>query len=162
RGITPADVLPITAFQSRMPRESLTLLPYVITHTTYATYSRGGTPATGYASYHHAVDLIIEHVKSTTRPTYTHLYLPEVDSLCHKIGVEHPDVMSLVQAIDAEMARLAAGVAGRARIVISADHGLIDVAPEQQTLLLSDDPLLPMLQCPPSGDARMPVFHVKP
>src|SRR5215212_1831181 len=162
RGIRPQDVLPLAAFQSSMTRDSLTLLPYLITHTSYATYARGGTNAHGYASYHHAVDLTIDHVAKATGPTYTHLYLPEVDSICHKVGVDHPDVVSLVMELDAEMARLSAGLDGRGKIVISADHGLIDVAPEQQTLLMHDDPLLQLLEVPPSGDARMPIFHVKP
>jgi hypothetical protein len=161
RGIKPEDVLPLPAFQSRMSRDSLTLLPYVITHTTYANYSRGYTPGHGYASAHHAVDITIEHVKVATRPTYTHLYLPDVDAKCHHVGVNHPDVVSLVMQLDAEMARLSAALKGRARIVITADHGLIDVPREKQTLLQSDDPLLQLLAVPPSGDARMPVFHVK-
>ena len=162
RGIVPTDVLPLPAFQGRMTRDSLTLLPYVITHTVYATYSRGDTPAHGYASYHHAVDLIISHIAAATRPTYTHLYLPEVDTKCHHVGVDHPDVVSLVMQIDVEMARLATAIEGRGRLVISADHGLIDVPVGDQILLMSDDPLLAMLQAPPSGDARMPLFHVKP
>ena len=162
RGIHPRDVLPLAAFQSRMTRDSLTLLPYLITHTAYARYSRGDTPAHGYASYHHAVDLVISHVTSAPSATYTHLYLPEVDTLCHKVGVNHPDVVSLVMRIDAEMARLATALEQRGRLVISADHGLIDVAAENQTLLTADDPLLPLLEVPPSGDARMPLFHVKP
>ena len=162
RGIRPQDVLPLPAFQSRMKRDSLTLLPYLITHTTYATYSRGGTAAHGYASYHHAVDLTIEHLSKAPGPTYTHLYLPEVDTICHKVGVEHADVMSLVMLLDAEMARLKAALPPTARLVISADHGLIEVPPEQQALLMHDDPLLLLLKCPPSGDARMPIFHVKP
>jgi hypothetical protein len=161
RGLTPTDILPLPAFHTRLTRDSLTLMPYVITHTAYANYSRGNTPAHGYASYHHAVDLIITHVTSATQPTYTHLYLPEVDTKCHHVGVDHPDVVSLVMQIDAEMARLATALEGRGRLVISADHGLIDVPPANQVLLMSDDPLLQLLQVPPSGDARMPLFHVK-
>ena len=41
-----------------------------------------------------------------TGPTFTHLYLPEVDSICHKLGVGHADVVPLVMRIDAELARL--------------------------------------------------------
>ena len=162
RGIRPQDVLPLPAFQSSMNRDSLTLLPYLITHTTYATYARGGTAAHGYASYHHAVDLTIDHVSKASGPTYTHMYLPEVDTICHKAGAECQDVMSLVMKLDAEMARLHEGLAGRARLVLSADHGLIDVPADQQTLLMHDDPLLGLLKVPPSGDARMPIFHIKP
>jgi hypothetical protein len=161
RGIKAEDVLPLPAFQGRLPRQSLSLLPYVITHTTYANYARGYTAGHGYASYHHAVDLIIEHVQRAAQPTYTHLYLPDVDAKCHHVGLDHDEVVSLVMQIDAQMQRLATALQGRARIVLTADHGLLDVPRECQYLIQTDDPLLQVLLVPPSGDARMPVFHVK-
>jgi hypothetical protein len=162
RGITPEQLIPVPPFQLKSRRQSLTLLPYLITHTTYATFSRGGTAAHGYASWKHAVDLVIEHVTNAAAPTYTHLYLPEVDTKVHHDGVDHPDVVSLVMQIDAELARLSAALRGRARVVVTADHGLIDVPAEDQHLLEADDPLMGLLAVPPSGDARMPIFHVKP
>jgi hypothetical protein len=107
------------------------------------------------------MDLVINRVREARRPTYTHLYLPEVDSACHRFGVNHPEVAALVSNIDSELERLSAGLAGKARIIVSADHGLLDVAPELQTLLMTGDPLLDLLAVPPSGDARMPIFHVR-
>jgi hypothetical protein len=47
-----------------------------------------------------------------------------------------------------------------ARIVVSADHGLIDVLKSDQAFLTDGDPVLEMLRVPPTGDARMPIFHV--
>src|SRR5207237_3856376 len=160
-GIEPKDVLPEPPVLPRMTSEVLTLTPSYICDTTYNNYVRGGTRGFGYTSIRQAADRIIQQVRSATRPTYTHLYLPEVDSICHKLGVEHPNVVPMVMQIDAELARLAAAVAGKARIVVSADHGLIDVPREHQTLLFTGDPLLDLLVVPPSGDARMPVFHVR-
>src|SRR5204863_7272223 len=92
-----------------------------------------------------------------------HLYLHVVDTPCHHASVNHDTVVPLVLGIDEELRRLAASIAGRARIVVSADHGLIDVPKPDQALLFSGDELLEMLLpgVPPSGDARMPVFHVR-
>jgi hypothetical protein len=77
------------------------------------------------------------------------------------MGSENDEVIPLVLKIDAELQRLAAALEGRARIVVTADHGLIDVPEAKQTLLTAGDPLLELLDVPISGDARMPVFHVK-
>src|SRR4029078_1714708 len=44
----------------------------------------------------------------------------------------------------------------------SADHGLIDVLKSDQAFLTDGDPMLEMLRVPPTGDARMPIFHVLP
>jgi hypothetical protein len=60
--------------------------------------------------------------------------------------------------IDAEMARPRHRHRGRGRLVISADHGLIDVPAADQVLSCPTNPLLAPPQVPPSGDARMPLF----
>ncbi|MDQ3439127.1 MAG: hypothetical protein M3478_02115, partial [Planctomycetota bacterium] len=59
-----------------------------------------------------------------------------------------------------ELDRLFSALGGRARIVVSADHGLIDVLKSDQAFLTDADPMLAMLGVPPTGDARMPIFHV--
>jgi hypothetical protein len=161
RNITAEQLLPVPAFLNRMTHRPLTLLPAPIADTAYARYSRGYTDFLGYVSIPHAIDQIAQHVMAATSATYTHLYLPDVDTLCHHVGVDQPGVLPLVHRIETELQRLADALGGRARIVISADHGLIDVPRPQQTALIDGDPLLAMLVVPPSGDARMPIFHVR-
>jgi len=48
------------------------------------------------------------------------------------------------------------------RIVVSADHGQIDVADGDTCLLPDGDPMLDVLLAAPSGDPRVPLFHVRP
>jgi hypothetical protein len=161
RGIRPEDVLPVGALMPRMTLEPMTLVPALLANTSYNLFTRGGTAGFGYTSVQQAMNQIVQRIRHATRPTYTHLYMPEVDTMCHRFGAEHPELMALVANIDAELDRLATALAGEARIVVSADHGLIDVPHEQQTLLMSGDPLLELLVVPPTGDARMPIFHVR-
>lgn len=160
RGIQPQDVLTAHPLCGRMTRDALTIVPASLANTMYNKYTRDGTAGAGYDSIHHAVDQIAARVRQAGAPSYTHLYLPEIDTICHKLSVESEVVLPLVMQIDRELARLASAVAGKARLVLSADHGLIDVPREAQTLLYHDDPLLDCLVVPPTGDARMPIFHV--
>lgn len=162
RGLRPEDVFPLPAMESRMSHQPLTLLPAPITDTSYARYSRGHTSGLGYRSIAHAVDEIITRVNGAKAPTYTHLYLPDIDTICHHVGVDHPNVVTVVMKIDAELDRMSAALGGRARVVVSADHGLIDVLKSDQAFVTDADPMLAMLRVPPTGDARMPIFHVKP
>ncbi len=161
RGLRPEDVFPLGAIESRMSHEPLTLLPAPIMDTSYARYSRGHTRGLGYTTVAHAVDEIVAHVNGAKGSTYTHLYLPDIDTVCHHVGVDHPDVLTVVMKIDAELDRLFVALAGRARIAVSADHGLIDVLKSDQAFLTDADPMLALLRVPPTGDARMPIFHVK-
>jgi hypothetical protein len=165
RGIKPEDVLPLPPilpqFRTHRP---LTLSPSYIANTPYNVYCRGGTPGLGYTNIEEAVDAIIARVRASAESaerTYTYLYLHDIDTLCHHVGVEHDAVAPLVVGIDAELNRLTSALAGLARIVVTADHGLIDVERPDQTLLEASDPLIELLQVPPSGDARMPIFHVR-
>jgi hypothetical protein len=143
--------------------QPMTFLPTPIVNTAYARYSRGDTPALPYDSIPHAVDQVIARVAGAAAvgKTYTHLYIPDVDTRCHHRGIRDVSVNELMFQIDAEMARLATALTGRARIVVSADHGLIDVPVAHHMPLPSMDPLVKMLRAPPSGDARLPVFHVR-
>lgn len=161
KGIQVGHVLPVPPVCPRMSHKALTVVPSAIANTTYNTFGRGGTEGIGYVSIPNAVDEIIAHLRAARQPTYVHLYLPEVDSLCHKAGALHERVFDLVMEIDRDLRRLADAVAGKAKIVISADHGLIDVPKPDQTLLLDGDPMLDLLVVPPTGDARMPIFHVR-
>lgn len=160
RGIRPQDVLRLPPILPRMAHRALTVTPSNIANTTYNHFCRGGTAGVGYDTIPHAVDRIIEEMRAAKGPTYTHLYLPEIDTICHHLGVDHPDVVPKVMQIDRELGRLAEAVAGRATLVLSADHGLIDVPRDDQMFLFPGDPLLDLLLVPPTGDARMPVFHV--
>ena len=162
RGIRPEEILP-PPLLPRMTHRPLTLAPTYIANTPYNVYSRGGTSGQGYEKIQDGIDHVIAAVITAKAPTYVHLYLHDVDTLCHHVGVNHDSVVPLVLGIDAELERLAEAIRGRARIVITADHGLIDVATSDQALLFVGDPLLEMLLSgvPPTGDARMPIFHVK-
>jgi hypothetical protein len=165
RGIKPQDVLPLPPilpeFRTHRP---LTLSPSYIANTTYNVYCRGGTTGLGYTNIENGVDQAIARVTAaaeSSQRTYTYLYLHDIDTLCHHVGVEHDAVAPLVVGIDAELSRLAESLRGLARVVVTADHGLIDVEKPNQTLLEASDPLIELLQVPPSGDARMPIFHVR-
>jgi hypothetical protein len=161
RGISIEQVLPVPSVLPRMTHEPMTLTPAYITNTPYNNYARGGTSGVGYHAIPEAIDAIVRRVTTATAPTYTHLYLHDVDTRCHHVGTEHESVMALVLSIDRELARLHEALKGRGTIVVTADHGLINVPEDQQVLLRAGDPLLELLLAPPTGDARMPVFHVK-
>jgi len=162
RGLKVEDVIPAAPLLPRMRHTPYSLTPSYISDTAYNRFARGGTGGEGYKTIPDAVRQVVEHVKTAAGPSYSHLYIPDIDTLCHHVGVAHDDVVPLVQHIDAELRRLADKLAGRARIIVSADHGLIDVPKRDQALLFAGDPLLELLEAPPSGDARMPIFHLKP
>jgi hypothetical protein len=67
------------------------------------------------------------------------------------------------QAVDQARARMRAlfeMLAGRARVVITADHGQIAVPRERRVIFMRSDPLMALLRHPPSCEPRASAFHV--
>jgi predicted AlkP superfamily pyrophosphatase or phosphodiesterase len=142
--------------------EPLSVLGSAIADSTFSTYARGGTARAGYRDVADAVQIVARHVRQAERPTLTYLYLPQFDAICHKEGTESPQALALLEGLEAHLRSLADEIAGRARIVITADHGLINTPPERTFILEHDDPIVSHLVCPPTGEPTMPYFHVKP
>jgi hypothetical protein len=139
--------------------------PFVVTRTyiansIYSRYWSGESPSCGYERVSDGVDQAIKHINEATAPSYTHLYLPQLDEMCHRHGVDHADVQQLFEMLDSEMERLHLKTQGKVRMIISADHGHVN---RQQDRHIHDgDPILALLKCPPSGEPSVPVFHVRP
>jgi len=95
-------------------------------------------------------------------PTYTYLYLPHVDGAAHEYGLRSPEVHGAVNSIDRELARCTEVLGGAARVVLTSDHGHLEVPPERRHPIRNNDALSSSLACLPSGDLRCAIFHVRP
>jgi hypothetical protein len=161
QGLGAYELFPLRAYHAEMSASVLTLLPRPIANTAFARYSRAETLGEPYESLAEARDKAVEHVRSAGAASHTYLYVPDVDTACHHHGVESDEALHLLLGIDGELSRLAGALRGRATLVISADHGLIDVPPAGHLSLTPGDSMLELLEAPPSGDARLPIFHVR-
>jgi hypothetical protein len=137
-------------------------VPANIAGSVYTRYVRGGKPVAPYESLPAAVDTVLDRVDSAASQTYTYIYYSRVDTAAHVHGPGSPEVRAEVDTLDAELARLARGLNGRARLVVSADHGGYDVDDAKKCALEPGDELLEMLVSPPAGEPLVPMFHVKP
>lgn len=160
-GVTPEQAFPLPSLIPRMQRDVLSLTPARITETVYSWYWTGGTSRHGYRSLREAVDVAIRHIARSSGPTYTYLYMPRVDAAAHEHGTGAREVRAELVALDQQIARLATELAGRARIVVSADHGHLDVAASQRHLIEAGGAIAGALRAPPSGDPRVMYFPLR-
>jgi predicted AlkP superfamily pyrophosphatase or phosphodiesterase len=70
-----------------------------------------------------------------TERTLTYVYVPELDKVGHKEGVESPEWTTALENLDAAVAVLDAAVPRRTGIVITADHGMLDIPHDAHVLL---------------------------
>lgn len=153
----PLAVPPEDAFPepSRMRAEAHSFFPLPIVDSVYSRWVRRGTPASGYRTLPEAVDGVIQRVREG--PGYTYLYYPGLDSAEHKCGVFSSEATAQLDLIEREILRLR----GHGRLVVSADHGQLDVPDSAKHFLAPDDPLVAMLEHPPAGEPRALFFRTK-
>ncbi len=163
-GVRAEEVFSAPCFWMWMERARLAVAPGRLIGTTFSRYATGDGPCAGYdeADLAQAVAVVASQVERARRPSLTYLYLPEIDRHAHHEGLAHEQMPKLLRAVEEHLADLAEAIAGRARLIIAADHGLIDT-PEQRRFVLGEgDPLLEHLLCPPTCEPAVPAFHVRP
>ncbi len=82
----------------------------------------------GFSSFAAMIDEAIGIAKET-EPHFTYLYWDELDHYLHDYGCFHPKVGKILLKIDQELARLYENINSQTTIIITADHGLIDIKP---------------------------------
>lgn len=84
-----------------------------------------------------AADLAARHPGSIT-----YLYAPELDTAGHRDGWESDRWTDALERVDAAARRLAETIAPRTGVVVTADHGMVDVPAHKHVLLRDGDPLI--------------------
>lgn len=159
-GVAVEQALPVPSLMAAMKRETWALFPERMAGGVYSVYFSGGKDRFGYSSLRKAVDLTAARIAAADAPTFTYIYAPRVDSEAHACGIRRPEVWTAIREVEREVQRLAEGLDGRGRVVISADHGMLDATSTQKHQLRPSEGALASLRFPPSGDARVLYFHV--
>ena len=160
-GMTIDRALPIQSHAAAVDRPLLSLLPSAFADATFSGYVSGGRPRTGYDSPEEAAASIVSAVLTASGPTYTYLYVPNVDYAGHALGFSDARTLAAAAALERLLEGLADRLSGRARIVVTADHGGLDATGESVHMLRTSDPLVQLLHREPSGDSRAVYFHVR-
>lgn len=160
-GISPLQAFPAPSAFAGLRHDVLALFPERIAQGPYTDYFSGGRAVMGYRSLPEAVDIAVERVRRAEAPTFTYLYTHRIDETAHTYGVARPELRAALADLDREMERLAEGVAGKGRMALTADHGFLDSGEGRRHEIKAYDPLLGLLQHPPSGDARVVYLHAK-
>jgi len=142
-------------------RDVLALHPKQFCDSPYSKFFSGQRRRAPYASLEHATRLLIARLRDATGPTYTYLYNHRIDALAHRYGAASPEVREAAADLDRALGELYNATAGKARIVVTADHGLLDAAEGSKHLIPPTDRLLDDLSAPPTGDSRVQYLHVK-
>lgn len=161
-GVSARDAYPVPSRMSAAKRAAAYLMPKHITNTAYSTYWAGGSRQLAYRSSAQAVNAVMRHIAGAKRPTFTYLYMPQVDSAAHKHGAFHRITMNEARKADETLERLANALPSNARLVMTADHGHLDAPNSKTYAIAADDEMLKLCETKPSGDVRLMYATVRP
>ncbi len=160
-GVGPEDAFPLPSLLGNMPRPGLALLPERIANSTYSAYSAGDMSRQGYRTLTEGFDAIWAHTSETDGPSFTYLYTSRIDEAAHAFGLGRSEVRGAAMELDRAVEGLAQRLGGRARIVLTADHGFLDAPQAARHQIGPAHPLRGFLRSSPSGDARVMYFHLR-
>lgn len=160
-GIPSEEVFQTAALTASFSRAKHWVMPRQLVGSVFTTYSCGGAEQVPYVTLDLAVERIKRIVSEVGEPSYTYWYIPDVDYVEHVRGASHAEVTRTLARVESAVEALAERLKGSARIVVTADHGQIDIPDEQRHVLEPGDPLMRHLLGPPSCEPRVPAFHVR-
>ncbi|RLP68030.1 alkaline phosphatase family protein [Mycetocola reblochoni] len=99
------------------------------------------------------VDAAVAATRRAPR-TLSYLYVPELDKAGHRFGSESPEWTAALEQLDQAFRRLLGSLPKRTGVLVTADHGMVDV-PAHRQLLFGDDPALMTPVVAVGGEPRM-------
>lgn len=76
-----------------------------------------------------------ELLRNSSEPSVTYLYVPELDQLAHRFGVESMNWLNTLEELDQIVSRFVDSAPSNSGVVLTADHGVIDVGLDRQNFL---------------------------
>jgi len=163
--VTAKDILQQRFFYEKLNVESHYIIPAHLRGTPYISEILGNTKQVGFRNLKEFFTNLTSIIKSSSQPKFISSYWPNFDAKAHSYGVNSKNcvkhLVELNKAFELFMEKID-DEASQSRIIITADHGLIDASPEHMILLEEHPEFHSYLTLPLSGEARCPFLYVRP
>jgi hypothetical protein len=148
---------------ARLARACHVVTPKRIAGSAYTRHHAGPATVHGFRSLGGLFGRLEHLLRADGPPRYVYAYWPRLDELAHAHGIGHRRSREHLHQIEAQLAAFLRRVGGTdAALLVTADHGFVDIAPERR-LLLNDHPQLQaMLRLPLAGESRLAFVHARP
>jgi hypothetical protein len=148
---------------ARLQRDCHVVTARRLTGSAYTRHHAGPAALHGYRSLASLFGLLECLLRANGPPRYIHAYWPELDHLGHERGIGHRRTREHLRDIEAQLGRFLKAVAGTdALLLVTSDHGFVDIAADH-ALLLNDRPQIAQrLRLPLAGESRLAFVHAKP
>ena len=148
---------------ARLARDCHVVTARRLVGSAYTRHHAGPATVHGYRSLTGLFGLLERLLRADGPPRYIHAYWPELDHLGHERGIGHRRTREHLRDIEVQLGRFLKAVAGAgATVLVTSDHGFVDIAADH-ALLLNDRPqIMRRLRLPLAGESRLAFVHAKP
>ncbi len=165
--IKPSDIFLFKSLFENLKSDYYSILPKAIKGSAYSNFVMKGSTQIGYRNLDDFLKKILSTTfrKSEIKKKYIIAYWPKFDAISHDSGIQSQAAIDHFRELDKKIADFSFKLknkTSKVRLIITADHGLIDTTPEH-TIWLKDHPkLYETLAIPVCGEPRAPFFYVRP
>ena len=159
QGFTPERAFPALPIFADLQARSIVVTDQHIIDSDYNVHHCAGAERRGYDSLERFVAQVEGAVKSGPERKFVYAYWPQYDVVSHRHGSRSREAAREFARIDEAFGALLARLSGTETLVVAtADHGFVDVAPDQALELPSS--LAALLRLPLCGERRVVYCHV--
>jgi hypothetical protein len=159
RGVRPDDIYVRRSIFEQIPVRSIVVTGRDIVDSEYNARHCRGAERVAYETLDELVSQIERSIKSSEERKFVYAYWPAYDQVSHRYGCESREATAEFERIDAAFAELCRRLRGsETALVATADHGFVDVSPEESLELPSS--LAARLRFPLCGERRVAYCHV--
>jgi hypothetical protein len=162
--LDPRALISTSTLYQSLPVRSVVVEPFGVSNTPYDQVATAGAETIAFRSLDEGLGLLTRALEADSELGYAYVYWPEVDRMGHHHGPSSPEFRAAARgALDAVAAHVDALHRTGAIVLITADHGQVDVHPDRVDYL---DELWPELGTQltqrAAGSARDVFLHVAP
>ena len=159
RGVRPEDIYVRRSIFEQIPLRSIVVTGRDIVDSEYNARHCRGAERVAYETLEELVSRTERLVKGGRERKFIYAYWPTYDQVSHRFGCESREATAELERIDAAFAELCRRLRGtETALVATADHGFVDVSPEESLELPSR--LAAQLRFPLCGERRVAYCHV--
>ena len=159
RGFSPVSAFPAPSIFQSIPVRSIVVTAKQIVESDYNLRHCAGAERRAYETLQEFVVQVESAVKSGPERKFIYAYWPHYDVISHRHGSESREAAEQFEKFDRAFGSLISRLSGtQSRIIATADHGFIDVAPEESLELPAE--LAAMLRFPLCGERRVAYCYV--
>lgn len=162
--VSPDMLFDWSPLSARIDATMTVLQPASIADSAFSRHAFSGARRIGYSKPDALRRLIVEAAsQARSDPHYVYAYLPQFDSSAHEYGWTSARSAQVLQTFDTLFAALSADLRNTDTLLLAtADHGFIDVPPEQLLRLESFPAIAARLSAPLTGEPRVAFCHLRP